>query len=57
LPVLKHPQVLRELADVIMRPLLIIQGKDTEVWRKANVTPTFIKAREDYPVNYRMIRP
>ena len=44
-----HPQLLRELAEVIARPLSIIfcklwgMGEVPEDWRKANVTPIFKK--------------
>ena len=46
-----HPQVLRELADVIAESLPTIferswrRGEMPEDWRKANVTPIFQKAR------------
>ena len=53
--ILQHTQVLRELPDVIARPLLIIQGEDAEDWRKANVTPTFKKVREENPGNYMVV--
>jgi len=42
-----HPQGLRELADIIARPLLTIfyqswqQGAVSGEWRKVNVTPVF----------------
>ncbi|KFP27131.1 RNA-directed DNA polymerase from mobile element jockey, partial [Colius striatus] len=53
-----HPRVLRELADVVAKPLSIIfeqswrTGKD---WRKANVTPVFKKGRKDDPGNCRLV--
>lgn len=53
-----RPQVLRELANVLARPLSIIfdqswrLGEVPEDWRKANATPIFKK--ED-PGNYRLI--
>ncbi|GAB0207239.1 mitochondrial enolase superfamily member 1 [Grus japonensis] len=56
-----HPQVLRELADVIARPLSIIferswrTGEVPEDWRKANVTPIFKKGRKEGPGNYRPV--
>jgi len=46
-----HPQVLRELADVIAEPLSVNfekswrRGEVPEDWRKANVTPIFKKGR------------
>jgi len=57
-----HPQVLRELADVIAEPLSILfkrswrTGEVSEDWRKANVTPIFKKGQKEDPGNYRMVR-
>ncbi|GAB0187868.1 probable carboxypeptidase X1 [Grus japonensis] len=56
-----HPRVLRELADVIARPLSIIferswrTGEVPEDWRKANVTPVFKKGKKKDPGNYRPV--
>jgi len=56
-----HPQVLRELADVIAEALSIIfersrrTGKVSEDWRKANVTPIFKKGKKEDPGNYRPV--
>ncbi|KFP28054.1 hypothetical protein N325_01422, partial [Colius striatus] len=56
-----HPRVLRELADVIAKPLSIIfeqswrTGKVPEDWRKVNVTPVFKKGRKDDPGDYRLV--
>ncbi|KFV78878.1 hypothetical protein N308_07568, partial [Struthio camelus australis] len=56
-----HPRVLRELADVIARPLSIIlerswrSGEVPEDWKKANVTPVFKKSKEEEPGNYRPV--
>ncbi|KFP82431.1 RNA-directed DNA polymerase from mobile element jockey, partial [Apaloderma vittatum] len=56
-----HPRVLRELAEVIARPLSIIFGKSwatgegPEDWRKANVTPVFKKGKKEEPGNYRPV--
>ncbi|KFP27305.1 RNA-directed DNA polymerase from mobile element jockey, partial [Colius striatus] len=53
-----HPRVLRQLADVIAKPLSVIfkQSLRTvqvpENWRKANVTPVFKKGKKDNPGNY-----
>ncbi|GAB0207550.1 mitochondrial enolase superfamily member 1 [Grus japonensis] len=56
-----HPRVLRELADVIARPLSIIferswrTGEVPEDWRKGNVTPVFRKGKKEDPGNYRPV--
>ncbi|GAB0208678.1 mitochondrial enolase superfamily member 1 [Grus japonensis] len=56
-----HPRVLRELADVIARPLSIIferswrTGEVPEDWRKANVTLVFKKGRKEDPGNYKPV--
>jgi len=56
-----HPQVLRQLADVIADPLSIIferslrTGEMPEDWRKANVTPIFKKGKKEDPGNYRPV--
>ncbi|GAB0184184.1 hypothetical protein GRJ2_000884000 [Grus japonensis] len=58
-----HPRVLRELADVIARPLPIIlerswrTGEVPEDWRKANVTPVSKKGKKEDPGNYRASQP
>jgi len=57
-----HPQVLRELADVIAEPLSIIferfwrTGEVPEDCRKVNVTPIFKKGGKGDPGNYRLVR-
>ncbi|KFZ56694.1 hypothetical protein N321_01498, partial [Antrostomus carolinensis] len=56
-----HPQVLKELAEVIAGPLSIIFAKSWETgevpedWRKANVTPVFKKGTKEDPGNYRLV--
>ena len=56
-----HPRVLRELADVVAKPLSIIfwqswlTGDVLADWRLANVTPIFKKGRKDDPGSYRPI--
>ena len=56
-----HPQVLRELADVLAEPLSIIlerswrTGEVPEDWRTANVTPTFKKGKKEDLGNYRPV--
>ncbi|KAJ7397534.1 RNA-directed DNA polymerase from mobile element jockey-like protein [Pitangus sulphuratus] len=55
-----HPQVLRELSDIIARPLSIIfemPWQSEEVpgnWKKANIIPVFKKGKKD-PGNYRPV--
>ena len=57
-----HPRVLRELADVVAKPLSIILQQswltgDVPVdWRLADVIPIFKKSRKDDPGSYRPIR-
>ncbi|KFO97224.1 RNA-directed DNA polymerase from mobile element jockey, partial [Calypte anna] len=56
-----HPRVLRELAEVIARPLSIIfskswvTGEVPEDWRIANVTPVYKKGKKEDPGNYRPV--
>ncbi|PKU42352.1 rna-directed dna polymerase from mobile element hypothetical protein [Limosa lapponica baueri] len=56
-----HPQVLRELADVIAKPLSIIfesswrTGEMPEEWRKANVRSVLKKSKKEEPGNYRPV--
>ncbi|KAK4823090.1 hypothetical protein QYF61_025828 [Mycteria americana] len=56
-----HPRVLKELADVLTKPLSIIYqqswltGEVPADWRLANVTPIFKKGRKEDSGNYRAI--
>ncbi|GAB0202805.1 mitochondrial enolase superfamily member 1 [Grus japonensis] len=56
-----HPQVLRELADVIAKPLSIIferswrTGGVLENWTKVSVTPVFRNCKKEDPGNYRPV--
>ncbi|KGL78781.1 hypothetical protein N309_07269, partial [Tinamus guttatus] len=56
-----HPRVLRELAEVIAKPLAIIferswrTGEVLEEWKKANVTPAFKNGKKEDPGTYRPV--
>ncbi|KAK4810452.1 hypothetical protein QYF61_004232 [Mycteria americana] len=56
-----HLRVLKELADVLTKPLSIIYqqswltGEVPADWRLANVTPIFKKGRKEDPGNYRPV--
>ncbi|KAK4820048.1 hypothetical protein QYF61_017894 [Mycteria americana] len=56
-----HPRVLKELAEVLTKPLSIIYqqswltGEVPVDWRLANVTPIFKKGRKEDPGNYRPV--
>ncbi|GAB0180769.1 mitochondrial enolase superfamily member 1 [Grus japonensis] len=56
-----HPRVLRELTDVVAKPLSIIfkkswrSGNAPEEWKKVNVTSLYKKSLKEDPGNYRPI--
>ncbi|KAK4815404.1 LOW QUALITY PROTEIN: hypothetical protein QYF61_001392 [Mycteria americana] len=56
-----HPRVLKELAEVLTKPLSIIYqqswltGEVPADWRLVNVTPIFKKGRKEDPWNYRPV--
>ena len=54
-----HPRVLRELADVVTKPLSMTFGKSWRSvsgdWKKGNIKPTSKKDKKDDPRNYQPI--
>ncbi|KFU92257.1 hypothetical protein M959_06232, partial [Chaetura pelagica] len=56
-----HPRVLKELADVVTKPLSMIFEKSWQSgevpgdWKKGHVTPRFKKGRNEDPGNYQPI--
>jgi len=56
-----HPRVLRELADVIAKPLSMAferswqSGEVPRYWKKGNVMPIFKKGRKEDPWNYQPV--
>ncbi|KFQ45842.1 hypothetical protein N333_09138, partial [Nestor notabilis] len=56
-----HPQVLKELANEVAKPLSIIfersweEGELPDDWKKGNITPIFKKEKMGEPGNYRPV--
>ncbi|KFV64381.1 hypothetical protein N307_08280, partial [Dryobates pubescens] len=56
-----HPRILKELADVVPKPLSVVSekswpsGEAPGDWKKGNITPIFKKGKKEYPGNYQPV--
>jgi len=53
-----HPMFLKELADVVAKPLTIMFEKSSKIpsdWKNGNILPIFKKGRQEKPGNCRLV--
>ncbi|KFQ87342.1 RNA-directed DNA polymerase from mobile element jockey, partial [Phoenicopterus ruber ruber] len=56
-----HPRVVRELVDIVAKPLSVMfekswqSGEVPEDWKKGSMVPLFKKGRKENPGNYRPV--